>query len=315
MNKKLISIVCPCYNEQDNLPKLKEKLENIFGNQLNAYNYEVFFIDDCSKDNSRMILRDFAAKNKNFKVIFNAINYGPLKSCFNALKYCKGDAIVPMMPVDMQDPPEVLIEFVKKWENNVDIVYGVKKKRQEAWLLRKLRNIYYLLVSKISNINIPPYVGEYQLIDKKINDLLKNYDDYYPYTRGLIATLSSNTAPVEYTWEKRIHGTSNMRLLKLIDLGLNGIISFSNTPIRIFTLLGILVSLISFLFIILQILTYFFTDRMGVPGITILIVSIFFFSGLQFLFFGIIGEYIHAIHGQVRRPPKFVIEQEKINID
>jgi hypothetical protein len=220
-----------------------------------------------------------------------------------------------MLPVDMQDPPEVLVEFVKKWENKIDIVYGVKKKRQEGWLICKIRNFYYLIVSKISNVNIPPYVGEFQLIDKKINNILKNYDDYYPYTRGLISTLSSNSASVEYTWKKREGGVSNMRFLKLVDLAINGIISFSNAPIRIFTLLGIIISFISFIFVSVQIFTYFLTDRMTVPGISVLIVSIFFFSGLQFLFFGILGEYIYAIHGQVRRPPKFVIEEEKINID
>jgi glycosyltransferase involved in cell wall biosynthesis len=315
MSKKLISIVCPCYNEQYNLLKFKEKVENIFGNELNTYEYEVFFVDDCSTDNSKSILRDFAKKDTRLKIIFNAINYGPLKSSFNALKYCKGDAIVPMLPVDMQDPPEVLVEFVKKWENKFDIVYGVKKKRQEGWLICKIRNLYYLIVSKISNVNIPPYVGEFQLIDKKINNILKDYDDYYPYTRGLISTLSSNSAPVEYTWKKREGGVSNMRFLKLVDLAINGIISFSNAPIRIFTLLGIIISSISFIFVSIQIFTYFLTDRMTVPGISVLIVSVFFFSGLQFLFFGILGEYIYAIHGQVRRPPKFVIEEEKINID
>jgi glycosyltransferase involved in cell wall biosynthesis len=315
MSKKLISIVCPCYNEQDNLIKFKEKIENIFSNELNTYEYEIFFVDDCSTDNSKSILRDFAKKDTRVKIIFNAINYGPLKSSFNVLKYCKGDAIVPMLPVDMQDPPEVLVEFVKKWENKIDIVYGVKKKRQEGWLICKIRNLYYLIVSKISNVNIPPYVGEFQLIDKKINNILKKYDDYYPYTRGLISTLSSNSASVEYTWKKREGGVSNMRFLKLVDLAINGIISFSNAPIRIFTLLGIIISFISFIFVSVQIFTYFLTDRMTVPGISVLIVSIFFFSGLQFLFFGILGEYIYAIHGQVRRPPKFVIEEEKINID
>lgn len=315
MSKKLISIVCPCYNEQDNLLKFKEKIENIFSNELNKYEYEVFFVDDCSTDNSKSILRDFAKNDARMKIIFNAINYGPLKSSFNVLKYCKGDAIVPMLPVDMQDPPEVLVEFVKKWENKIDIVYGVKKKRQEGWLICKIRNLYYLIVSRISNVNIPPYVGEFQLIDKKINNILKDYDDHYPYTRGLISTLSSNSAPVEYTWKKREGGVSNMRFLKLVDLAINGVISFSNAPIRIFTLLGIIISFISFIFVSVQIITYFLTDRMTVPGISVLIVSIFFFSGLQFLFFGILGEYIYAIHAQVRRPPKFVIEEEKINID
>lgn len=313
--KKKISVICPCYNEEDSLELFISKIKKIFSENLTNYDYELIFVDDSSKDNSESILRNIAKSDNNCKVVFNSKNYGPLKSCFNALKYCTGDAIVPMLPVDMQDPPEILIDFVKKWESGFDVVYGIKKNREEHWLYKKMRNFYYLLVTRISNSKIPPYVGEYQLIDKKINDLLKKFDDYYPYTRGMIASLSSNTASVSYTWQRRKTGKSNMNLMKLIDLGLNGLISFSNFPIRIFTLIGFIISLLSFLFIIIQIFTYFFTDRMIVPGISILIVAVFFFSGLQFLFFGILGEYIYAIHGQVRRPPKYVIEKEKINID
>ena len=313
--KKKISLICPCYNEEESLELFIEKIKKIFSESLTNYDYELIFVDDNSKDKSESILRRISQSEKNYKVIFNAKNYGPLKSCFNALKYCTGDAIVPMLPVDMQDPPDLLNEFVKKWEEGFDVVYGIKKDRDENWFYKRIRNFYYLLVAKISNTKIPPYVGEYQLIDKKINNLLKEFDDFYPYTRGIIASLSSNTASVNYIWQRRKTGKSNMNIMKLIDLGLNGIISFSNLPIRIFTLIGFAISLLSFLFIVIQILTYFFTDRMLIPGISILIVAIFFFSGLQFLFFGILGEYIYAIHGQVRRPPKYVIEKEKINID
>ena len=156
------------------------------------------------------------------------------RSTFNAIEYATGDALVPMLPVDMQDPPELLTDFVKKWEEGFDVVYGIKKSRNENFLIKTTRNTYYKLVSKISDIDIPPYVGEFQLIDKKIYRELLNFDDYYPYTRGFISTLSSNKTGIYYTWQKRISGKSKMGLFKMFDVGINGIISFSNLPIRIF---------------------------------------------------------------------------------
>ena len=221
-----------------------------------------------------------------------------------------------MMPVDMQDTPELIIEFVKKWEEGFDIVYGIKKKREENFILATLRNLYYKLVSKISSENIPPYVGEFQLVDKKIYNELLNFDDYYPYTRGLIASLSSNSCGIDYVWKRRVSGKSKMNLLKLFDMGINGIISFSNLPIRIFTVFGILLTLLSFIFIIVQISSHFLIEgRMETPGISTLIVAVFFFSGVQLLFLGVLGEYVSAIHSQVRKSKKKVVERKKINFN
>tara|TARA_B100000989_G_scaffold298825_1_gene290243 strand:- start:7532 stop:8074 length:543 start_codon:yes stop_codon:yes gene_type:complete len=178
------------------------------------------------------------------------------------------------------------------------------------------RNFYYRLVTKLSNEKIPPYVGEFQLIDKKIYKELLNFDDYYPYTRGLIATLSENSIGVEYVWKKRISGKSKMNILKLFDMAINGIISFSNFPIRVFTVFGILITLFSFVFILIQIFSHLFIDgRMSIPGISTLIVAVFFFSGIQLLFLGVVGEYVSAIHSQVRKSKKKVVERKKINLD
>ena len=219
-----------------------------------------------------------------------------------------------MLPVDMQDTPELMIEFVKYWEQGFEVVYGIKKKRWKFYT-SKFEKCLLQITFSISNIKIPPYVGEFQLIDKKIYKELLNFDDYYPYTRGLIASLSSNTKGVDYVWQKRSQGKSKMNLFKLFDLGINGIISFSNFPIRIFSIFG-LCSIFSFLFIIIQFASHFiFSGRMDTPGISTLIVAIFFFSGIQLLFLGIVGEYIAAIHKQVRKPKKNVLVKELININ
>ena len=313
---KVISIIAPCFNEKDNIYPFYEKIKNIFKNNLKNYQYEIIVVDDYSSDGSIEILEKIAEKDKDFKIIFNSRNYGVQISTFNAIKYVTGDALIPMMPVDMQDTPELIIEFVKKWEEGFDIVYGIKKKREENFILATLRNLYYKLVSKISSENIPPYVGEFQLVDKKIYNELLNFDDYYPYTRGLIASLSSNSCGIDYVWKRRVSGKSKMNLLKLFDMGINGIISFSNLPIRIFTVFGILLTLLSFIFIIVQISSHFLIEgRMETPGISTLIVAVFFFSGVQLLFLGVLGEYVSAIHSQVRKSKKKVVERKKINFN
>jgi len=314
--KKIISIIAPCYNESDNIEPFYQRLVKIFKEELSDYDYEIIVVDDNSTDSSSKILKKISDNDDSFKLIFNARNYGVHVSTFNAIKYIKGDALIPMLPVDMQDTPEIIIDFVKKWEEGFDIVYGIKKDREENFFLKCSRNIYYNLVTKISNVNIPPYVGEFQLLDKKIYQELLNFDDYYPYTRGIIATLSSNSFGIEYTWKKRLKGKSKTSILKLFDMAINGIISFSNLPIRVFTVFGIALSLISLLFIIIQMLSHILIEgRMGTPGISTLIVAIFFFSGIQLLFMGIIGEYISAIHSQVRKSKNSVVEKEKINLN
>lgn len=312
---KIISIIAPCFNEKDNIYLFYNRVKSIFNDKLKNYEYEVIVVDDYSNDGSIEILEEIAKKDKNFKVILNSRNYGVQVSTFNAIKYVNGDALIPMLPVDMQDTPELIVDFIKKWEEGFDIVYGIKKKREENFILVMLRNIYYKLITKISSERIPPYVGEFQLIDKKIYKELLNFDDYYPYTRGLIATLSSNSCGIEYVWKKRVSGRSKMNLLKLFDMAINGIISFSNFPIRIFTVFGILLTLLSFTFIIIQILSHLLIDgRMETPGISTLIVAVFFFSGVQLLFLGVVGEYVSAIHSQVRKSKKKVVERKKINL-
>lgn len=313
---KKISIIAPCYNEVDNIEVFYKKIQNIFKESLKNYDYELIIVDDCSNDGSIEILKKISENDKNLKVILNNTNYGVFRSTFNAIKYATGDSLIPMLPVDMQDTPELMVEFVKYWEQGYEVVYGIKKKRNESFVIRNLRNIYYKLLTSISNVQIPPYVGEFQLIDKRIYKELLNFDDYYPYTRGLIASLSSNTKGVDYVWQRRLQGRSKMNLFKLFDLGVNGIISFSNFPIRIFSIFGFVVAFLSFVFILIQIASHFlFSGRMDTPGISTLIVAIFFFSGVQLLFLGIVGEYIAAIHKQVRKPKKNVLVKELININ
>ena len=200
---------CPCYNEKENLLNFYNRIKKIFDENLNSYNLELIIVDNDSSDGSIDILKNLAEKDKSLKIILNNVNYGLWRSTFNAIKYVSGDALIPVLPVDMQDPPELIIDFVKKWEERYDVVYGIKKERNENFFIKKIRNLYYELVSKISDVDIPPYAGEFQLIDKKIYKELLNFDDYYPYTRGLISTISSNKIGLNYTWQKRPEENQN----------------------------------------------------------------------------------------------------------
>jgi glycosyltransferase involved in cell wall biosynthesis len=258
-------------------------------------------------------LRKIAADDKRVKVIVNSRNFGPLKSTFNGVLRSSGDAVLVMLAVDLQDPPELIPEFVKKWEEGFKIVAGSRREREEGIIMRNTRKLFYHLVLKLSYVSIPPYVGEFQLIDKVIVDKLREFDDYNPYIRGMIASCGYETIIIPYKWKSRKRGKSKLKLYHLFDIALNGLISFSNIPIRGAIVLGTLISIISLTYaIIVLIINIVFYRVIAPPGIATLITALFFFSGVNLLLLGLLGEYISAIHSQVRKKP-LVIEKETIN--
>jgi glycosyltransferase involved in cell wall biosynthesis len=249
------------------------------------------------------------------KVIINSRNFGPFCSTFNGLMNTKGDAVVVLLAADLQDPPELIPQFVQRWQEGHQVVYGIRKVREENPFLHAIRRFYYWIVSRCADINIPLHVGEFQLMDRVVVEALRKFDDYCPYIRGMIANCGFRSTGVEYTWKARKKGFSKNHLYHLIDQGLNGFVSFSRVPMRLCLLSGFLISGLSILFAIYSLavnLLYF--GQLTAPGIPTLIVALFFFSGVQLFFFGILGEYISAVHSQVRRRP-LVIEKERINFE
>jgi glycosyltransferase involved in cell wall biosynthesis len=311
--RKKISIVTPCFNEELNVEDCYLAIKTLFQNELANYDYEHIFCDNASVDNTLLILKRIAAEDKQVRVIVNARNFGPFRSNFNGLLNTTGDAVLVMFAADQQDPPEVIVDFVRKWEEGYKVVYGIRKNREEGLIMRGIRKVYYRMVSRFANINIPPDVGDFQFVDKAIIDVLRQCDDYYPYTRGLIANCGFPAAGVPYTWKARKKGISKNRLYHLIDQGLNGLISFTNLPMRICMFIGFMLALISFGYAVFTLAANLIQyRRLAPPGIPTLITAVFFFSGIQLLFLGILGDYIGAIHFQVRKRP-LVIEQERIN--
>jgi glycosyltransferase involved in cell wall biosynthesis len=313
--KKTISVVTPCFNEGDNVVDCYEAVRRVFETQLPDYDLEHVFCDNASTDHTPEVLRSLAGKDRRVKVILNARNFGPFCSTFNGLMATSGDAVVVLLAADLQDPPELIPEFVKRWEQGYQVVYGIRNQREESFLMHRIRKLYYWMVSKFANIQIPPNVGEFQLVDRVIIRTLREFDDYYPYIRGMIANCGFRATGVEYTWKARKKGLSKNRLYHLVDQGLNGLVSFTKVPLRLCLLAGFLLAGLSIIYAFFSLIIHLVTvGPLAPPGIPTLIVAIFFFSGVQLFFFGILGEYICAIHFQVRRRP-LVIEKERLNFE
>jgi glycosyltransferase involved in cell wall biosynthesis len=311
--RKRISIVSPCFNEENNVQACYEAVRALFDKPLAAYEREHIFADNASTDRTVEILRRLAARDPCVKVVVNARNFGLFRSTFNALRYAAGDATLVMLPVDLQDPPELLPEFVKLWEQGYYVVAGERTQREEALLMRTMRQAFYYIVNKLAGFEIPRNVAEFQLIDKKVLDAVLKRDDHYPYIRGMIAECGFKRTLVPYVWKERKRGRSKIGYFELFDQALNGIFCFSNVPLRICTFIGFSVAVLCFLYAAINVLTHFIRPELAPRGITSIIVGLFFLIGLQFIFIGMLGEYVTSIHKQVRRGA-LVVEQERINI-
>lgn len=313
--KKLISVITPCFNEEKNIQDCYEVTREIFERELPHYDYEHIFTDNASTDSTVVILKSIAEKDKRIKILVNTRNFGPNRSNYNALIHAKGDAIVVLLAADLQDPPSLIPEFVKKWEEGYKVVNGIRKNREENFFLQLSRKIYYRVVTRLSDIRMPVDAGEFQLIDKCVLDNLKEHHDYFPYIRGMVASSGYQAFGIPFLMKKRKKGKSKTSIYDLIDQGLNGIISFSNVPLRLISLMGIMISVLSILYAVVEIIiNIIYFRQFAPPGNAIIVVAIFFFAGVQLFVLGLMGEYIGAIHFLVRKRPMVVVK-EKVNFD
>ena len=309
---KKISIITPCFNEEQNIKDCYLRLLKTMEVQLPNYEYEHIFADNSSTDNTVKVLREIAKEDKRVKVIVNSRNVGPFRSMWNAMKSSTGDAVIPLLPADLQDPPEIIPNFVTKWESGDMVIYGVRRNRQEFYVLRFLRNSYYKLIKRFSSESIPMNAGEFLLADRKVIDSILSLQDHYPYIRGLIAQTGVRYAEVEYNWAKRLRGKSKNNLVALLDQAINGFVTTSRVPARISLILGFCLSAFGVIFAGLTVIVSILNDGSIPIGIPAIIVGVFFLGGIQLFFLGLIGEYVLSIHGQVRpTPPMF--ELERIN--
>lgn len=311
---KTISVVSPCYNEEDNVEICAQTVRQIFDEELPGYRLEHVFADNASTDRTPEILTEMAAADPSIKVVLNARNFGVFRSSFNALRYATGDAVVVLLPVDLQDPPEMIPEFVRLWESGYEVVAGARSEREEGFMLRSARGAFYGIINRLSDVELVPAVGEFQLIDRKVHQAVLAHNDHYPYIRGIIAACGFRRIIVPYTWKARKRGLSKHNMGMLTDQALNAIFAFSRAPMRLCTLTGLVLAAGCILFSMISVLVYFMAPEAAPRGITTIIVALFFLFGVQLLFVGMLGEYITAIHNQVRGGPPVVV-RETLNVD
>lgn len=311
---KTISVISPCFNEEANVEICYRTVREVFARDLPDYRLEHIFVDNSSIDRTPAILRELAAQDPGLKVILNARNFGPFRSTFNGLRYATGDAVLVMLPVDLQDPPDLIPKFVRHWEKGIDVVAGARSTREETLLMRLSRGAFYRIVNALSDFHLSPDVGEFQLIDRKVLNAVLAHNDHYPYIRGIIASCGFTRLEIPYTWQARKRGVSKYNLPRLMDTALNGIFSFTKAPLRFCTLVGFAMSALCILFAVVSAVLYLLAPDIAPRGTTTLIVAVFFLSGVQMTFIGMLGEYVMAIHSQVRGGP-MVIERERLNVD
>jgi glycosyltransferase involved in cell wall biosynthesis len=309
-----ITVITPCFNEEDNVEMCASELKKVMVEKLSSYDYEHIFADNASTDSTLQKLRGMAEVDSHIKVISNSRNVGPFRNMWNAMKSGTGDALIPLLPADLQDPPSVIPKLVESWENGFLVTYGVRANRQESLMMRFARGVYYRIIKKFASAVIPLNSGEFLLADKKVIDSILSIDDQYPYIRGLIAQTGVQSASVPYTWVKRERGKSKNNFISLIDQAINGFVSTSRVPARLALLGGFVLSLLGVGYAIFTAVLAITSDTQTPVGIPTIITGIFLLGGIQLLFLGLIGEYILSIHGQVRRiPPMF--ETERINFE
>ena len=308
--RKKLSVVCPCFNEEDNLRELFRRLI-LVSNELTDYEFEFIFIDNSSTDRTPNILRALSESDPRVKVIINLRNFGHIRSPYWAVMQASGDAII-LMASDLQEPPELILEFVREWEYGYKIVLGRKPESDTNLIVHNLRRIYYLFLQKISEIELTRDANGFGLYDRDVIEQVKKINDPNPYLRGLVCELGYTIKTVDYAQAKRFAGITKNNFYTLYDIAMLGIVSHSLIPIRIASMLGFFISFLSIIFAIIYVgLKIFFWDKF-LFGMAPLIIINFFMFGILFLFIGIIGEYIGSIHNYVKNRP-IVVEKERIN--
>lgn len=302
----------PCYNEELNVEVLYERVRTVF-ERLGRNSYEHVFIDNASTDGTLDRLRNLAERDKRVKVIVNTRNFGHIRSPYHALLQCRGDAVI-VIASDLQDPPELIPEFLEKWEAGSKVVLGVKATSEDPALMFAIRRLYYALIDRLSD---EPQVRDstgFGLYDQSFVQVLRSLADPYPYFRGIVTELGFSYATVPYAQQRRAKGVTKNNWYTLYDIGIQGIMNHSKIPLRLATMLGLAsagLSLVAAVAYLVMKLVFWYDLPIGIAPI---IIGMFFVASVQLLFLGVLGEYIGSIYTQVRNRP-LVVERERINFD
>ena len=309
---RTISILTPCFNEEENVRPLYERVRAVF-QSLPGYAYEHVFIDNASTDRTQAVLREIAAADRNVKVIINTRNFGHVRSPYHALLQCRGDAVIGMA-ADLQDPPELIPVFLEKWREGYKVVLGVKAAAEESAAMFAIRKLGYSVIDRLSEVRQIRNNTGFGLYDKSFVAVLRRLPDPYPYFRGIVAELGFRYATVPYTQPQRKSGVTKNNLYRLYDLGVQGIVNHSKIPLRLATIVGFFSSIVSLgaalVYFVMKMLFWY-----DLPiGVAPVIIGLFCVASVQLFFLGVLGEYVGSIYTQVRNRP-LVVEEERINFD
>jgi glycosyltransferase involved in cell wall biosynthesis len=309
----LLTILTPCFNEEGNVREVYQRVKAAM-ETVPGYDFEHLFIDNASTDTTVDILRELAAADKRVKVIVNTRNFGQIRSPYHALLQARGDAVMTCV-ADLQDPPELIPQFVRKWEEGHKIVIGVKQGTSDSWLMARTRRFYYWLVARLSSdVELVHNFTGFGLYDRDVIEACRSTEEQYPYFRGLVSDLGYERAVINYVQPARARGRTKNDFFSLYDMAMLGVTSHSKVPLRLATMAGFTISILSLLVAFGYLIAKLIFWNQLQLGTAPLLIGIYFFGAVQLFFIGVLGEYIGAIHTQIHKRP-LVVEKERINFD
>ena len=313
IRKRKIGIMTPCYNEEAGIAECHARVREVMATLLPEYEYEHLFIDNCSADETVRILRDIAAGDNHVRVIVNSRNFGLGRSPFHGMMTVSGDVVVPIF-ADLQTPPDILPEMLAKWNEGFKIVAAIRKEVRQSWTKRLMRKVFYIIFERLANIEFIPHFFGFGLYDRKVIEIMRSLNEPDPYVRGLISEIGFDKAIIEYVEPPRLHGESRHSFMDLLDLAILGMTSYSRAPLRLLTLVSMVVAACSFLAgLVYLALKLLFWTRFE-AGVAPILIGALFFAAVQMLAIGLVGEYVGLVLLYTRRFPN-VIEKERIGFD
>ncbi len=310
---KKISVMIPCYNEEENVEPISKAIIEVFKTQLSNYDYEILFIDNDSQDKTREILRRMCEEDKHIKAIFNAKNFGQFNSPYYGMLQTTGDCTISMV-CDFQDPVEMIPKYVAEWEKGYKIVIGIKTSSKENKLLYWFRSMYYKFIKKFSEVDQIEHFTGSGLYDKEFINVLRDLKDPTPFLRGIVAELGYKRKEIEYEQPKRRAGKTSNNFLRLYDAAMLSITSYTKIGLRLCSFIGIIIGGISFIIGLVYLIMKLTHWNQFAVGMAPMLIGVFFLGAVQLFFIGLIGEYIMSINVRVMNRP-LVIEEERINFE
>ena len=305
--KKLITYIFPIYNEAGNIPLLYETVHGMLAEGSRAYDFELLFVNDGSRDNSLEKLYELQAQDPRIVVVNLARNFGHQLAVTAGLDCAKGDAVI-IMDSDMQDPPRVSLELIKKWEEGFDVVYAQRRTRKDSFFKRLTANVFYWVLWRIADIQIPRNTGDFRLVDRKVVDVLKQFREHNRFLRGMVSYVGFSQAAVLFDRDKRHAGVTGYPIKKMLKFASDGILGFSWAPLKLIGRLGYFFSALSFLGIIYAVVKKFFYSGEVVSGWTFTVIAILLIGGIQMIMLGVLGSYIGRIYTEVQGRPLYIVE-------